>query len=667
MKRHQSTHALALRATGVLALLLALAAGPARAQAPARPGPLDDILKQVATWDGGIESDPIWQLRDFVRAHKDDPAARAECETKLLALLKATATPAAKMVATRHLRVIAGDTAVPALQALLLDERTADFALYVLQPLPGAAADKALLQTLAAARLAGTTRIAVIAALGERHAADAVPALVPLLKQPEFARAAATALGAIGTDPAAQALLLAYPGAAKDVKVPVAASILKCAERSWAAQNGPAALKLYDTLWADAALPAPMRKAAALGRMAVAGGDAPKMLLAHLEGADVELQEAAIQKIPDVMRPDALAPICTLLPRLPETSQVKLVAALSGYPKAAVLPTILAAARADSAAVRLAAFKALERVGDASVVPFLAESAARTRGSEQTAARSALGLIKGREVDAAILSLIASKPGDEVEGELILAVAERRLFPAKTIVAAALASPSLKVRVQAMKALRALGTPSDIPAVLDVLAKSTDETERAEAEGATAALAAKIVKPDGRAGAVTARLAAEKDPQVRARLIAVLPLVGDPSTLPVLRRTLDSPDVDAFDAAVRALCAWPTTAAREDVMRLARDLRTETHRLLAIRAFVRLVALDRYRDRPAVIADLRLAAGFAWRAEEQKLVLGELAPFACQDALDLATSFLREPSVKEEAQAAVDKIKERLAAQKKTS
>jgi HEAT repeat protein len=162
-------------------------------------------------------------------------------------------------------------------------------------------------------------------------------------------------------------------------------------------------------------------------------------------------------------------------------------------------------------------------------------------------------------------------------------------------------------------------------------------------------------------------LNAEKNADARVRLIALLPLIGDPSTLPLLRASLADPDATLFDAAVRALCAWPTPAAREDVMRLARDSRSETHRLLAIAGLVRLVRLEKYRDRTAAVADLRQAAGFAWRPEEQKLVLAALPPFACQDALDLATSFLREPSVKTEAQAAVTKIRERLDAMKKAT
>ncbi|MGE5358416.1 MAG: HEAT repeat domain-containing protein [Bacteroidales bacterium] len=669
MRSQRSTDTIAVLASAIAVLfaLFVCGAGTAYAQKPAPATALDDILKQVATYDGGIESEPLWKLRDYVIAHRDDPAGRAECETKLLAFLKTTATPSAKMAAAKHLRALAGDNSVPALQALIADERSVDMALYVLRQIPGPAVDKALMQALGLPRLPASTKIALIADLGDRAVAEAVPMLVPLMQQPEFARAAATSLGAIGNDQAAQALVAAYPAAANELKVPVAASVLKCAERALAAKNQAAALKLYEVLWADAALPVPMRKAAAAGRLSSAGSEAPTMLIAYLQGADAEMQEVAIAKITEVVKLDAVAPVCALLPRLPVASQVKLVTALANYPTATVLPTVLTAARADSADVRLAAFKTLERVGDASVVPLLAQAAAGSRGAEQTAARSALGLLKGRAVDAEILSLLGNKPADDVEGELILAVAERRMFPAKNLVAAALSSSSAKVRVQAMKALRTLGSYSDIPAVLDLLVKATDEGERAEAEGSAAALAMKWTNPDGRAGAVTQRLKAEKDADVRARLIALLPLIGDPSTLPVLRSSLADPDADIFDAAARALCAWPTPAAREDVMRLARDSRSETHRLLAIAGLVRLIGLEKYRDRAAAVADLRQAAGFAWRAEEQRLVLGALPPFACQDALDLATSFLREPSVKTEAQAAVDKIKQRLEAAKKST
>jgi hypothetical protein len=55
-----------------------------------------------------------------------------------------------------------------------------------------------------------------------------------------------------------------------------------------------------------------------------------------------------------------------------------------------------------------------------------------------------------------------------------------------------------------------------------------------------------------------------------------------------------------------------------------------------------------------------MLSGLAWRPEEQKLLLGALAAFPCQGALDLASGLLQNDALKAEAQAAIDKITPRL-------
>lgn len=658
--RHHFTR---LTCGAFLVAVACLAVSPAgvRAQAPARAGSaLDQILKELATWNGGIESAAYWKLRDYVQARKDDPAGRAECEPALVAYLKSPATPSARLAASRALRVIASEQAVPALAALLVDDRASDLAIYALQPIPGPAADKALVQALAVAKVSAATKTAIVAALGERRSAEAVPALAGLLKQADLAKAAATALGTIGDDRAVKALAAAFAGAPEDLKPVVAASMLRCAERSLAAKNQAAALGLYDTLASDPSLSVPLRRAVAIGRITAAGSGGAKILSGYLEGPDEILQEAAIIRLRDVVAPEDLAPVCARLPHLPEASQVKLLAVLAGYPRDRVLATILDAARGTSAAVRMAAMRALASTGGPSEVLFLAQAAATARGAEQALARTTLGALKGRDVDAAILALVAQKPPEDVHAELLTAIADRRIYPAKGVVAAAMSSASPRVRLSALRAIRSIGTPSDIPAALDLFAKSDDEMERTEAGNTAAALAQKIASPGGRAAAIRSRLADEKDPRVRARYLGLLPQVGDNSTLPLLRRALEARDAEVHDAAVRALTAWPNTAARDDVLKLARDGREETHRLLAITGLVRIVTLDRYRDPEAAVADLRQAASFSWRPEEQKLVLGALMQFPCREALELATSFEREPAVAAEAAAAIKKLQEAL-------
>ena len=369
------------------ALLAATAAAPGAQQAPAAAAPsLDAILKQVATYDGGIASDALWKLRDYVYARKDDAAGRAECETKLLQFLKAQATPSAKMAAGRLLRVIAGDTAIPALQAMVADSRYSDYAIYVLQPMPGTAAETALLQSLKTARGAQTS--AVVAALGQRRAASALPLLEPMLRDPALAPAAAIAIGRIGGTAASAALASAYNAASGDMKRLLAASMLEAGHGFLAAKEPEAAEGLFKVLAADSTLPAPMRTAAFIGNISSAGARAPALLVVMLGGGEADARAAAVAKIGDVIPPDGIGPVCDLLPRLPEETQVQVLAALSRYPASRVRPAALEAAKSDSANVRVAALRTLESAGDASIVPLLAEIAASAqKGPVQDGAR----------------------------------------------------------------------------------------------------------------------------------------------------------------------------------------------------------------------------------------------------------------------------------------
>jgi HEAT repeat protein len=654
-------------------LALASVIQPAHAQAPpkapapataAAPASLDAILKQLALYDGGIESAAVWQLRDYVNARRDDAAGRAECEAKLLAFLKSPASPVARTIASRHLRLIAGDTAVPALQAMLTDDKSADLALYALQGIPGAASERALVQGLGVT--IGATKVAIVASLGERRSVEAVPALVPLLQQPALAVPAAIALGRIGGGAATSALRSSFGSAPAALKPTVASSLLALAESALAAKDSGTALGLYEALLADASLPVAIRRGAAAGRIAASGDRARSVLIGYLSapapagGGDAPMQEAAISKAASVFAAADISQVCALLAGLPDGLKVQLLAVLSGYPGDRVAPAVLKELGSPTPAVRVAAFKTLGTVGGPSAVKPLAEAASRSKGAEQAAARAALGSLKGRAVDDEIGALLGQQPSEELAGELLLAVGDRRAFAAKPVVSAALASPSPALRAQALKALRTIGTPSDIPKVLDLLVGGREESDRSEAEKTAVALAQKIDNLDGRSGMVKSRLAAEKAPEARVRLVGLLPLVGDPSALPVLRTLAADDSAEVRDAAVRAVASWPTPAAREDLLRLARESRNQTNRLLAIGGLVRVVGLDRYRDPQAAVADLKEAAALSWRPEEQRLILGALPRFPCAAALELASGFAKESEVKEEAQAAVRAISARL-------
>jgi hypothetical protein len=478
-----------------------------------------------------------------------------------------------------------------------------------------------------------------------------------MLRDPALSAAATIAIGRIGGPAASKALTSAYGAAAGDSKRLLAASLLEAGDTLLAAKDTEAAASLFGTLAADRTLPAPMRTAASIGSLSAAGPRAATLLLSMLGGDDADARAAAIARIGDVIPPDGIGPVCDLLPRLSEPDQVRVLAAMSRYPAARVRPAALEAAKGGSDAVRVAALRTLESVGDASMVPFLADTAsAGPKGPVQDAARHTLASLKGRKVDDAIVALLGQPAPAALTAELLKAVAERRLFIAKPAVSASLAAPSAVVRIEAMKTLRAIGTPSDASPVLDVLVKTSDEAEQAEAEKTVAALLQKTGSPAGRSALVRARLATEKDPAVRAKLIGLLAPTGDGAALPILRTALGDGDAGVVDAAGRGIAAWPTATARDDMLKLIRESKDETHRLLAFGGLVRLISADAYRMPEAAVADLKSLSVLAWRPEEQKLVLGAVSAFPCQAALDFANGFMTDEALKAEAKAAVDKI-----------
>jgi HEAT repeat protein len=625
---------------------------------------LESVLKDLALYDGGLNSDAFWKMRSIVLAAKDDPSARKDVEAKLLGFLVMDGTLVAKDSVCRMLRIIGGDASVPALRKMLDAADTTDMARYALEKIPGAAAEAALLDALD--KTGGAVKLGVISSLADRKSDKAVAALGKLVAapNPDLASAAVFALGRIGGKDAADVLGKTMGAAgAPPLKSAVASALIVCADEFLTQKDVPAAAAIYDRILSEK-LAVSIRAAAMRGKILAAGDKAPPLILATLAAPDPDMQLPAIGLVKTFFTEANIGPVCDTLPKLPAASQVALTAVLSEYRGVSITAALANAARSDRKEVRLAALKAFEKAGDASSVALIAGIAAAAPPDEQAAARGALWGMKGKPVDEAILALLGGSPSDAVQAELIQSIGERRIFSGKTAAAKLAGSPSGMVRREAVKALKAIGTPSDIPGLLDVLLTTADESEQTGIETAIAGLALKIGQPEGRAKSVTARLAGEKDAPNRAILCRLLGRIGDDSSLPLIRQALADRDAAVANAAARALADWPTLSAKDDIILIARTSKNPTLQVLALRGYVRLTAKDKFRRPEEAVKDLKLALDLSARPEEKKLVLGALPDFAGPEALKLAESQLSVPGVQEEAKAAVKKIQDRMAARR---
>jgi len=616
---------------------------------------LESILKKVAHYRRGVNDDVILELRAYIRSHRQSPDWKAQCEGRLVDLLLGEATADGKMEACRQLRSLGTARSVPALEALLERPESADMARYALEKIPGAESEQALLRALDAT--SGNMRLGIISSLGHRRSTPAVAALGRLAggRDPAAARASVTALGRIATKDAAEALMRLRTVVDVSIGSAVDAGLLNCAETLAADGLSAEAARVYQAMF-DSQAEIPLRRAALMGLIATSGESGRDRIIEVLDHREAVFHPAAIAMVPEVFSPDDLRPLCDRIPRLPAPSQVQLISVLASYSSDLLPDMLIQALTEPTLEVRLAALKALQRQGDASLAMLLVRQAVNSRGIEQTASRNALWNLADPQVDEILLTALSRDQDAAILQEVIQAVAGRRIEEGKTLVFERMMDPDPQTRIQAFRALRTLAGPEDVPRLLERLLAAEDVGEQEELATTTAVAARKIGRPEARADLVVNKLRSAESPDQKRVLILVLGKIGDDSSLTDLRRALADDDPAVREAAGRALTEWPTPTARDDLFWLAENSDHPTLQVLAVRAYVRLVGLDLHRRPEAAVDSLRAVLPWIRRPEEKMAVLGVLPLFPSREALTLAESFLSDASVQEEAQVAVERL-----------
>jgi HEAT repeat protein len=182
----------------------------------------------------------------------------------VLILTDAGSSEFQKAKACQRVGELGAKEAVPALAALLGHEQLSTYARYGLEPIADASAGEALRAGLA--KLKGNLLIGVINSIGKRRDAESAPALAKMIygADADVARAAASALGNVGSVSSMKQLQAAFSKTEGRTRMAVADAALVCAERLLAAGERDQALTLYASLSA-AGMPKPARLAAMAG------------------------------------------------------------------------------------------------------------------------------------------------------------------------------------------------------------------------------------------------------------------------------------------------------------------------------------------------------------------------------------------------------------------
>ena len=280
----------------------------------------------------------------------------------------------------------------------------------------------------------------------------------------------------------------------------------------------------------------------------------------------------------------------------------------------------------------------------------------RAAGEEQKAAQESLYRLRGPDVDDAILKKLPDAE-PKAKAELVRSCEQRDIKKSVPVLMKTAKDADAKVRIESIKAMRALAGPQDISALIE-LQLAASGNDRDELEKTVVVVAQKIAEDKGQGQAVLAALPSAKDVDAKCSLLSVLGKIGDEAALPVLRESLGDKEDKIKDAAVRALSDWPTAAPAADLLKVAQTSENQVHKTLALRGYVRLAGLKSNRPAEETMKMYKDAMALAADVSEKKMVLSGLGSTDSFEAMQMAAGYLDDKDLKEEAEAAVVKIAE---------
>jgi uncharacterized protein len=604
------------------------------------------ILESLSRYRFGDSRKPVFDLENLVAISSTDAAHEQALARELAALLAGNATLDAKRVICGQLSLIGSAAEVPDLAKLLSTADVDYYARLALERIPAREAESALLAALTST--AGAARIPIINSLGARRSTNAVPEVGKLLVEPdpEIVRAAIDALGRIGGQNAATALLAAEPSLKPPLSARSSAALLQCAETLVSSGNRRIATDILERLTVSNRPPFIRAAAFVLRINALGAQEGAGPLSAALSGNDQVLQAAAIRALRTSRSPSALDAAMQHLEQYPPNLQLELITVLADPPEPAALPALTKAASSKDPEIRKAATMALGLVGNASTVPVLAVVGAAPAEDERRIGADALARLRGRDVDATILSALKTSPLAE-QRQLIRAVVLRRTRASVPVLLELASTSGFGARTEAIAAVGRLGDTSACPGLASLLEANPESAASAMVE---------IGRREGTAKPVL--LAFDKaGPPGKAAILEALPSLGGPEALESVLAAAESDNSNLRFAAVRALSNWPDAAPLDGLAELASRSQDPQCKALALRGIARLAPLAKDRSPRSAVEIIIAAMKAGGSVGEQKALLAALGEIPQEASLKAAQAYIDDPAMGAEARAAVAQIK----------
>ncbi len=379
------------------------------------------------------------------------------------------------------------------------------------------------------------------------------------------------------------------------------------------------------------------------------------MVLDLIGDADKDMRAMGLQQVREETPGKATTlKYAEVLPTLSPESQAALLEALGDRGDLAAKPVVLESLESENEAIRAAALGALGLLGTGQDVPALVDKAAAGSKVEKQAARQSLALLRGEDINDALVAVLAD--ADPAGRAALLGVlAARNAQAALPQVFESVKDSDAAVRSAALEALRFLADVDNTGSLVELVKNAADDVERRKAM-----LALLSVCGRGREACSDSIIAALDDasPAATIALLAALARSGGAAALEAVIVRVDAEDEAVSDQAVRVLSIWTDTGAVGALTEIAKTSENQRRQVLAIRGLVQLAGPQEGEQTPADLVVLADALHAARRVAEKRLVLGALGGVTTSDSLALVAPWLDDPTFAEEAAVAVVRIVE---------
>lgn len=579
-------------------------------------------------------------------------AADAQRTASLVAVLKSDASVFEKARACQQLGDIGTADAVPALAALLPDERLGVYARTGLEGISGhrsAEALRAALSSVKGAQLRG-----VIDSIGALRDTNAVPALCQIASNPTSGALGNSllALGRISSSEAAAFLLKTlstHPAEA-------AAGCLLAAEQQMQLGNTDIARTLYDKV-RSANVPDSLRIAAVRGSILSRKSDAVPFLVAQLELADAPAQLAAFTTIREIPTDTLAEALNALVAKAGPELQCRLLTTLIDCHNPASLQLLREKASADNPSIRETALAALGLIGGESEArTLLAAIAAKKSPSEVSIATAGLRRMKIASLDSLIVADLAAAKDADTKVKLMRLLESREASGAAPELLRQAASHDANTAITALGVLSSLAGSSDITPMISLIESENNQPIRAAAEAAIASICERVGDPG--ADSVLSKFQQTSNTVNKLTWMRVLSAVGYAKALPEIKTILEGSDPGLADATAEQLGKWPDPTPIDDLLAFSDKTANA-----ALRARVRASAIqlaanaadEHQRPEPVVVAWLQ-RAGRSAEPQDLRQIISVLGRIKQPDSFRALQPYLENPALKVDATRAMIQI-----------